>query len=122
MKANELVDKIAEEDSRIAAVERQLKKLKATRESLQAKLLSKLAKMKVDSLKIGKLTAAVRESSFISIDSDKKFFAYVRKHDAYDLLQRRVSPVAVREREEHGEKVPGLKTFTKKWIQLRKGR
>lgn len=122
MKTNEIVSAIAEEDARIAAVERELKKLKEKRESLQLKLLAKLKKMKVDSLKIGKLTAAVRESSFISIDDRNKFVKYVVKHGAFDLFQNRVSPVAVREREEHGEKVPGLKTFVKKWIQLRKSR
>lgn len=119
---NELIEQMRAEDAKIEAIERQLKPIKAKREALQARLIAKFQKMKIDSLKSGKITAAMRESSFLSIESDKKFFAYVKKNDAYDLLQRRVSPVAVREREEHGEKVPGLKTFVKKWIQLRKSR
>lgn len=122
MKTSDLIAAIHAHDLTITQMEMELKKIKAKRESFELRLLAKLAKMKVESLKIGKITAAIRESSFLSIADKRVFLKYVKKNGAFDLFQNRVSPVAVREREEHGEKVPGLKTFTKKWIQLRKSK
>lgn len=40
------------------------------------------------------------------------FFEYVRKHKAYELVQRRVSEGAVQERWDAKKTVPGVDTFT----------
>lgn len=39
------------------------------------------------------------------------FYAYVKKHGAFDLLQRRLTETAVRERWEANQKVPGVVEF-----------
>lgn len=49
-----------------------------------------------------------------------KFYTYVHKHKAYELLQRRVSNQAVEERLEAGEKLPGFKKFTIVKVSLNK--
>lgn len=122
MKSSDLIQKITVEDAKIAKLEQEVKTLKKKRESLELRLLAKLKKMKASQLKVGKILATVRESQFLSIANRPKFIKYVVLRKAYDLFQNRVSPTAVREREEHGEKVPGLKTFTKNWIQLKRGK
>lgn len=40
-----------------------------------------------------------------------KFFAYVHKKKAYDLLQRRVSGTAVQDRWDNGLELPGVEKF-----------
>lgn len=122
MKTTELIEAMQLQDAAIAKVQLELKKLNAARDSLELRLLAKLKKMNMESVKSGKITAAKRASEFLRIADRPKFLKYVIKNQAYDLFQNRVSPVAVRERAEHGEKVPGLKTFTKHWIQLKKGK
>ncbi len=48
------------------------------------------------------------------------FYAYIKKTDSFDLLERRPTRVAYRERVENGEKIPGVESFTKKVLSLRK--
>lgn len=47
------------------------------------------------------------------------FFGFVRDNDAPELLQRRVSSEAWRERVEAGEEVPGVEAFTRVSLQVR---
>lgn len=48
------------------------------------------------------------------------FYEHVRKTKSFDLLQRRVSDAAVKERWENGKKVPGVETFTVVKVSLNK--
>lgn len=71
----------------------------------------------------GKLASVsvVKTENFNIVDQDT-FGKYVLKNKALDLLQRRVSVTAVRERMEAGKKVPGLETFTKVSLRLNSAR
>lgn len=40
-----------------------------------------------------------------------KFYAYIKKTGSFDLLQRRLTDTAVKERWEAGKKVPGVESF-----------
>ena len=42
----------------------------------------------------------------------EKFYAYVKKNNAFDLMQRRLSDSAVQERWESRKTVPGVEPFT----------
>jgi len=44
---------------------------------------------------------------------------FIKKNDAYDLLHRRVSTAAVRERIENGVAIPGLQKFVKKTLRIK---
>ena len=48
------------------------------------------------------------------------FFKFVRRANAFEFLQRRVSEGAVQERWEAGKKVPGVDTFTVVGLSLTK--
>lgn len=39
------------------------------------------------------------------------FYAYIKKHDAFELLERRPGKAAVKERWEDGKEVPGVEKF-----------
>lgn len=45
-------------------------------------------------------------------DAWNKVFAYVKKNDAFDLLQKRINNSAFRDRIEAGEKIPGTTSVT----------
>jgi len=49
-----------------------------------------------------------------------KIQAYIKKNDAFDLLQRRLSTKAIRERWENGKKIPGVEVFTRVYVKLSK--
>jgi hypothetical protein len=49
-----------------------------------------------------------------------KFYAYVRKNNAFELLQRRLSEGAVKERLDEGKGVPGVGVFQAKKVSVTK--
>lgn len=49
----------------------------------------------------------------------EKFTAYVKKHDAWDLLHKRAATRAVRDRTEDGKKIPGLSKTTKRRMRIK---
>ena len=49
-----------------------------------------------------------------------KFYAYVKKHNAFELMQRRLSDQAVKERWEAGKKVPGVEPFNITTVSINK--
>ena len=54
----------------------------------------------------------VRTEDIPQVEDWDKLYAYVKKNNAFDLLQRRLNPKAVMERLEDKKKVPGTKMFT----------
>jgi hypothetical protein len=49
-----------------------------------------------------------------------KLYAYIKKNNAFELLQRRVSAAAVEERWDADKQVPGVETFTLVKVSLNK--
>lgn len=60
----------------------------------------------------GKLLRVTLETEYEPTVTDyDKFYKFIKKHDAFELLQRRVSATAVKERWADGEQVPGVEKF-----------
>lgn len=49
-----------------------------------------------------------------------KFYAHIKKKGEFDLMQRRVSDTAVKERWDAGKQVPGVKTFNALTVSINK--
>lgn len=49
-----------------------------------------------------------------------KFYAYVQKHSAFELLQKRLGEKAIEERIDAGKKIPGVGSFTAVTVSLTK--
>lgn len=64
--------------------------------------------------------AGIKKTEFPSIKDRKKFWKFVIKQRAYDLLQNRVSKKAYDDRVEDGVEVPGIAVFEKIAISIRK--
>jgi hypothetical protein len=60
----------------------------------------------------GKLARATVTTKPVPTVKDwDKLYAYVKEHDAWELLQRRLNDTAVVERWERGEEIPGIDSF-----------
>ena len=55
-----------------------------------------------------------------AVEDWDKVHGYVVEYDAWDLLQRRISPAAVKERWDAGEEVPGVGSFPVEKLSLTK--
>lgn len=54
------------------------------------------------------------------VDDWDKFYAYVKRHNAFELLQRRLNETAVKERWEDKKQVPGVGVFQAKKVSCTK--
>lgn len=55
-----------------------------------------------------------------TVEDWEKLYTYIKKNDAFDLIQKRLSPAAVEERWAAKKKVPGVGTFNVVKISLTK--
>lgn len=69
----------------------------------------------------GKLaTAGINRRTVAQVKDWEKFYKYISKHKAFELLQRRVNDGAYRERLEAGEVLPGVEPFQVVTLSLTK--
>lgn len=69
----------------------------------------------------GKLATAERRRSAVpSLKDWAVFTAWVKKTGSFDLLERRVAKTAWRDRLDAGVKVPGVETFNRVYLSVRK--
>lgn len=91
------------------ALDRKVKELKAEEELLKEAARAALRKAKTERAS-GKLgTISLNPKIVATVDDWEALYKYIKKHDAFELLQRRIGLGAYVERLEAGEQVPGVK-------------
>ena len=89
----------------------QVNALEAQISVAEEKLLAKVQKAKLDGA-TGKFGRAVIDDTEVpTVEDWDKLYAHIAKKKHWDLLQKRVGTMAVRQRWEQGEDVPGVKKF-----------
>ncbi len=68
--------------------------------------------------KLARVTVVTKEVP--QVKDWKKFYAYVKKNNAWDLMQRRLSAAAVTERWEAGKEVAGVEAFQAVTLSINK--
>jgi hypothetical protein len=64
---------------------------------------------------------SVNETEVAQIDDIDAVYDFIKEHDHFYLLQRRISSTAYRElKQQLGEEIPGLSSYTKRNISIRK--
>jgi hypothetical protein len=115
-----VVDQLYALRARRLEAQAQVDEMKAEEQAVKNWLIDSLPKSELTKLS-GKLaTAALVSSSQANVIDWHKLHAYVEKHGAFELLQRRVSIEAVREVWDEGKDLPGVERYTKLDISLTK--
>ena len=111
-KIGTLIDRYIKLDNGVRDIQAQLEKAKKARADLEERILKDFTKEQIKSArgKSGQLTRT--ERNVPSISDWTKFCAYVKRHNAFELMQKRVTTEAYRERIDAGKKVPGVTVFT----------
>ncbi len=103
-------------------LQREIDELKEKEEALKTHILNTFEEEKLEGSKGVLATASItRRVVARPLDWDA-IFQYVKINDAFDLLQRRITDTAYRDRLEHGEQVPGVEPFTVIGLSLTKSR
>lgn len=88
--------------------------------ALKEHIIATLPKSKASGVagKVARVTVTTKEIP--QVEDWPKFYAYVKRHNRFDLMQRRVAEKAVNDMLEEGEKVPGIKVFKTPVVGLNK--
>ena len=87
--------------------EEKYREVKSEYEDQRTKVLGLMNKEHVESIKTNKGVASVYTTTMVELTDPNKFFNYVARNRAFDLLQRRINTKAWKERIEAGKRVPG---------------
>lgn len=74
----------------------------------------------LDRFAVGNLTFSISEQTVGNVEEWDEVYDYIRAHDAFYLLQRRLSNAAYKELLDSGGTLPGVVPFTKRSLNMRK--
>lgn len=101
-------------------LEAQLKAIDAQLAANEADVIEVLDSLGVPKFSVGKLSFSISETLVGNVEDWDSVYAYIREHDAFHLLQRRLSNSAYKELLELGEAPEGIVPFTKRSLNFRK--
>jgi hypothetical protein len=108
--------------AKLSALSAEEKKIKAERDQIRQAMLTK---MQADGLTTATIkgvgTAYLHKSVMPSIADDTAFFTWVKEHDAFEALERRVRSTFVQSYMEghEGKAPPGLNVFSQLEVRVR---
>lgn len=79
-----------------------------TIKALEAELQHAMVANKIESLASKNATCSLKRTEFAELTDDKKFFAYVAKEKAWDLVRKQVNVGAARARWDDNIAIPGV--------------
>lgn len=87
--------------------QRKVDMLKEHEDDVKAALIKILREQQVGGVAGTKYRVTLKEAAIPVVKDWEKVYEYIKKYDAFDILQQRLSPVAIRERREDGD-IPGI--------------
>ena len=115
----------ATQEKRLAlerSIEKKVEALRKEEQALEKHLLDTFSKDDLDGAKGKRATAGLKRQTVPNVKDWEQLYKFIKKHDAFELLQRRVSGTAYRERLEAKEVIPGVEAFTVVKLSLTKKR
>lgn len=98
-------------ESRLA-LQKQVAEIEAYEKMLKEHVINNLPKSQLEGAQGKVARVTVVKKQIPQVEDWPAFHEYVRKHKAFELLQRRLSVEAVAERLDAGKILPGVKIFT----------
>jgi hypothetical protein len=116
------IDELYQLDNEIARQERVVSTLKKKRAKAELSLMALLKKEGLEQARGNNANARRYKTKHPQIKNGKKFWKYVDKHKAFDLVHNRIASRAYFDRLEEGEEVPGVEVsvFEKLSVTKRK--
>jgi len=114
------VDRLYELKHEIAEMNKQVAALKSERYELKERLIAELPASEAMGIAGKAASATIVIKPKPTVGDWEKFYAYIKRRNAFHLLQRRVSEPAIRELWEDNKAVPGVEVFQDKDVSLKK--
>jgi len=107
-KLNTLIEQAAILRADVAERERDLRESKAALADIEAKALALMMKEGSEAVRTAAGMYSIRRDTVPKVEDWDKLYDYIKKGEAFEMLQRRISVTAWRERADLGETVPGV--------------
>lgn len=114
------VDLLYQRRAERLAVQARVEELKADEADLERHIFNTFGKQELRGAKGTVASASIKEENVPTMEDWEAFRAWVVKTKSWDLLQKRLSSTAVRERWNAGKEVPGVGVFHKMSLSLTK--
>jgi hypothetical protein len=99
-------------------VEKQAKEIKDKESALEAYVILKLTELSLDGAKGHVATATITTSKQVIVHDWETLRNYIVQNDAWEMLQKRTSITAFRERWNEGVEIPGTEPYEKVDLSL----
>lgn len=120
LKIGTKIDRLFKLREKRKVVKKELEDIKAKEKELSDDIMKSLPKDKIEGA-AGKLAkCSISKKKVPAVKDWPKFWKYILRNKATDMLQKRVSQAAWEERVEKGKKVPGVESFTVVSLSLTK--
>ena len=116
------IDKLWMMKKEVEADEKKLKKKKDKYNVARSKIIDNFTKSEIDGFKGKRAQVSIVRTVIPTMEDADKFYKYVFRNKARDMLKNGVATKAWRERIEAGKTVPGVGKFTKISLRLSKVR
>ena len=116
-----LIDSIFDIRNEIRAVNKKVDGLKAQKEEMEIKLIEMMDAVGTDQSRSSVATATISETTVPQVTDWDSFHKFIKRNNAFYLLERRAASVAFRETLEQrkGRPIPGVSSFTKRSVGIR---
>ena len=94
--------------------------LEEEEKALKAHIIDTLPKSEASGVAGRLVRVSISKKDVPQVKDWVKFRAYVKKHNAFDLLQKRLSSKAILDRLDDGKKIPGVEMFTAVSVSMNK--
>jgi len=105
-------DALYKQKQKITKLEGELEELKSKLAKDADTFMKRMQKMEIASVKGRLCMISITKSEQFNVKDWNALYKYISRNKAFDLLHRRVSHPAYRDRIQAGKKVPGVETFT----------
>lgn len=119
-KVGEAVDLLDKMRDRRKALAAKVEEMKREEDAMEDQIFAQFSKQELEGARGRRAQASIGRHDYPTAEDWEKTDAYIIKTKSLDLLQRRLSVEAVRERWKDGVDVPGVGKFTKVTLHLSK--
>lgn len=100
------------------ALEAKIKELEGEIRVIEVDLINTMDSQGVKLSQTDRARAEVIEATYPQVENWEEFWAYIRKHNAFHLLERRPSSASCNEMFGLRKAIPGVTAFTKRKVKL----
>lgn len=102
------------------ALDKTVAEMKAQETAIRQHIMANFDKARLDGAKGKIAVAAIKHNTVADVDDWDLFFPYISRTKSWDLLQKRVSIIALKARWDAGQIIPGVSSHVEEELSLTK--